>query len=276
MPDGYILGFDAGTSVVKAAIFDLHGNELNRGARSVPITNPEPHLAEEDMNEVWVAATEAISQALHGRLRPRGRDPRGSAPPARATAAGSSTATASRSAPHMLWTDGRAGEIVDSWNTDGSITRQFDVSGTGPYAGTHRGAAALAAGQPGRAARRRHEPVVQGLDRVQPHWRRVDGPVGRQPVRASTPRNRTYSDQVFEAFGINDKTRATLPKLRNPTEQCGTVTKHAAGVTGLREGTPVFKGQMDITASSLGVGVARPGDCMAVVGTAGIVTLSHE
>ena len=79
---------------------------------------------------------------------------------------------------------------------------------------------------------------------------------------------------MFEAFGINDKTRATLPKLRNPTEQCGTVTKHAAGVTGLREGTPVFKGQMDITASSLGVGVARPGDCMAVVGTAGIVTVA--
>ena len=64
MPDGYILGLDAGTSVVKAAIFDLQGNELSRGARSVPITNPEPHLAEEDMQEVWVAATEAISHAL--------------------------------------------------------------------------------------------------------------------------------------------------------------------------------------------------------------------
>src|SRR5689334_1877489 len=62
--DGYILGLDAGTSVVKAAIFDLQGNELSRGARSVPITNPEPHLAEEDMNEVWVAATEAIHHAL--------------------------------------------------------------------------------------------------------------------------------------------------------------------------------------------------------------------
>ena len=45
-------GLDPGTSVVKAAIFDLQGNELSRGARSVPITNPEPHLAEEDMQEV--------------------------------------------------------------------------------------------------------------------------------------------------------------------------------------------------------------------------------
>ena len=79
---------------------------------------------------------------------------------------------------------------------------------------------------------------------------------------------------MFEAFGIDEKTRAVLPPLRNPTELCGEVTSHAARVTGLREGTPVFKGQMDITASSLGVGVARPGDCMAVVGTAGIVTVA--
>ena len=86
--------------------------------------------------------------------------------------------------------------------------------------------------------------------------------------------NRRYSDKVFEAFGINEKTRAALPPLRSPTELCGNVTRHAAHVTGLREGTPVFKGQMDITASSLGVGVARPGDCMAVVGTAGIVTVA--
>ena len=88
MPDGYILGLDAGTSVVKAAIFDLQGNELSRGARSVPITNPEPHLAEEDMQEVWVAATEAISHALVNSSVKRGGDPRRAAPPARATAAG--------------------------------------------------------------------------------------------------------------------------------------------------------------------------------------------
>jgi sugar (pentulose or hexulose) kinase len=88
MPDGYILGLDAGTSVVKAAIFDLQGNELSRGARSVPITNPEPHLAEEDMQEVWVAATEAISHALVRQLRPREARSSASAPPARVTAAG--------------------------------------------------------------------------------------------------------------------------------------------------------------------------------------------
>jgi sugar (pentulose or hexulose) kinase len=272
MPDGYILGLDAGTSVVKAAIFDLQGNELSRGARSVPITNPEPHLAEEDMQEVWVAATEAISHALVN-SSVRADEILGVS----ATGQGDGSWLIDRDGkprgPAILWTDGRAGEIVDTWNTDGSITRQFDVSGCGPYAGT---TSAL--------LRWRQENQPELLDGGINLWCKdwveynLTGDASTDPSDASLAgidaQNRRYSDKVFEAFGINERTRAALPPLRNPTELCGNVTRHAAHVTGLREGTPVFKGQMDITASSLGVGVARPGDCMAVVGTAGIVTVA--
>ena len=49
------------------------------------------------------------------------------------------------------------------------------------------GGAALAAGEPARAARRRDQPVVQGLGRVQPDRRRLDRPVGRQPGRDRRP-----------------------------------------------------------------------------------------
>jgi sugar (pentulose or hexulose) kinase len=135
MPDGYILGLDAGTSVVKAAIFDLQGNELSRGARSVPITNPEPHLAEEDMQEVWVAATEAISHALVN-SSVRADQILGISATGQGDGSWLIDHDGKPRGPAILWTDGRAGEIVDTWNTDGSITRQFDVSGCGPYAGT--------------------------------------------------------------------------------------------------------------------------------------------
>ena len=113
MPDGYILGLDAGTSVVKAAIFDLHGNELNRGARSVPITNPEPHLAEEDMNEVWVAATEAISQALTGGSV-RADEILGVCATGQGDGSWLIDGNGKPIGPALLWTDGRAGEIVDT------------------------------------------------------------------------------------------------------------------------------------------------------------------
>ncbi len=274
MADGYILGLDAGTSVVKAAIFDLHGNELSRGARSVPITNPEPHLAEEDMQDVWVAATEAISHALvNGSVR--AEEILAVSATGQGDGSWMTNSDGRPAGPAILWTDGRAGDIVDRWVGDGSITRQFDVSGTGPYAGTTSAVLRW---------RQDNQPeLLQGATNL---WCKdwieynLTGDASTDPSDASLAgidvANRTWSDKVFEAFGISEQTRAVLPPLRRPTEQCGTVTRHAAGVTGLREGTPVFKGQMDITASSLGVGVARPGDCMAVVGTAGIVTVASD
>ena len=274
MADGYILGLDAGTSVVKAAIFDLQGNELSRGARSVPITNPQPHLAEEDMQEVWVAATEAISHALTNSAV-RADQILGISATGQGDGSWLIDGNGKPAGPAILWTDGRAGDIVDGWNSDGSITRQFDVSGTGPYAGTS--SAILRWRQDNQADRLEGATNLWCKDWIEYN---LTGDASTDPSDASLSgidvANRTYSDKVFEAFGINEQTRSVLPKLRRPTEQCGTVTSHAARVTGLREGTPVFKGQMDITASSLGVGVARPGDCMAVVGTAGIVTVASN
>ena len=78
---------------------------------------------------------------------------------------------------------------------------------------------------------------------------------------------------MLDTYGLSDG-KDLLPPLRAPTEVCGQVTREAAELTGLPEGLPVYKGQIDIAASSLGVGVARPGDCMAVIGTAGIVTVA--
>lgn len=270
----YVLGIDAGTSVLKAAIFDLKGNELSRGARNVPIANPEPHLAEEDMQEVWVAASEAIRDSITG-----------SSVRASEILAISVTGqgdgswlvdaqTGKPRGPAILWTDGRTGEIIDDWYENGVVSKQFDISGTGPYAGT---ASAI--------LRWRADNQLELLKGAKNLWCKdwiefnLTGDISTDPSDASLSGidvvSRTWSDEVNRAWGI-DRIEDVLPPIKSPTELAGTVTKAAAGVTGLREGTPVFKGQMDITASSLGVGVARPGDCMAVIGTAGIVTVCTD
>src|SRR4029453_12100998 len=88
-------------------------------------------------------------------------------------------------------------------------------------------------------------------------------------------RTRDWSDEVLDIYGLSEG-KDLLPPLRAPTDVCGEVTREAAEATGLRVGLPVYKGQIDIAASSLGVGVARPGDCMAVIGTAGIVTVATD
>lgn len=272
--DGYVLGIDAGTSVVKAAIFDIHGHEMSRGARNVPIHNPEPHLAEEDMEQVWVAAADAIREALTGSaVRPD------EVLAVSVTGQGDGNwminAAGEPIGPAYLWTDGRAGEIIDRWYADGTVSRQFEISGSGPYAGT---STAL--------LRWRLENRPQDLAEGNVHlwckdWivYKLTGDISTDPSDASLggidTRRRDWSDEVLDILGISEA-KAVLPRIRKPTDLCGEVTEHAAAVSGLRPATPVFKGQMDITASSLGVGVARPGDAMAVIGTAGIVTVATD
>lgn len=58
-----------------------------------------------------------------------------------------------------------------------------------------------------------------------------------------------------------------LPRILEPWEVAGTVTAHAAELTGLREGTPVCAGTIDAFVESASVGVREPGDVMLTYGT---------
>lgn len=272
MERNFILGIDAGTSVIKAALFDRDGNEVSRGARNVPIHNPTPQEAEEDMFDVWEAATTAIQEALTGS---------GVSPDeilaVGLTGQGDGSWMINKDGepvgPAILWTDGRAGDIVEAWMADGSTTKQFSLTGNGPYAGT---ASAILKWR----LENQPELMVEGNVHL---WCKdwigfkLTGVAKGDPSDASLMgidmASRTYSDEAMEILGITDA-KVVLPELLHPHEQLGEITDQAAGVTGLPKGLPVFKGSVDISASSLGVGVAKPGDCMAVVGTAGIVTVA--
>jgi sugar (pentulose or hexulose) kinase len=270
----YILGIDAGTSVLKAAVFDRAGNELSRGAHSVGIDSPEPHLAEEDMDQVWEAAADAIRDAISG-----------SGVEASEIVAVAVTGqgdgvwlvdseTGRPKGPAILWTDGRAGGIIDDWYANGTVTSQFAITGTGPYAGTTSAVLRWRAD---------NEPEV--LEGATTLWCKdwieynLTGDLSTDPSDASLSgidvAGRQWSQQVNAIWGI-DRVSHVLPPIKSPTDVAGVVTEEASARTSLVAGTPVYKGQMDITASSLGVGVVRPGDCMAVIGTAGIVTVCTD
>jgi len=272
--DGYIIGVDAGTSVVKAVVFDLAGNELARAGRNVPIHNPQHHMAEEDMHEVWTAATEVLNEILHNsNVNPA--DILALSVTAQGDGSWMIDANGEPVGPAILWTDGRAGDIIDRWYADGTVSRQFGITGCGPYAGS---------ASPVLRWRLENQPELVGSGAINlwcKDWveYKLTGDISTDPSDPSLMgidvRTRDWSDEALEIFGLS-KARDWLPPLKAPTELCGEVTREAAEATGLRAGTPVFKGQFDVTASSLGVGVVSPGDAMAVVGTAGIVTIATD
>lgn len=58
-----------------------------------------------------------------------------------------------------------------------------------------------------------------------------------------------------------------LPRLLWPAEIAGRVTRQAAGLTGIPEGTPVCAGTVDAWAEAYSAGVRQPGDTMLMYGS---------
>jgi xylulokinase len=73
-----------------------------------------------------------------------------------------------------------------------------------------------------------------------------------------------WSDELIRDFGID---RNKLPDIYKSMDVVGTVTKEAAAVSGLAEGTPVIAGAMDAIASAVGTGAIHEGDVYIAGGT---------
>ena len=54
-------------------------------------------------------------------------------------------------------------------------------------------------------------------------------------------------------------------------EICARISETAAGLTGLKAGTPLVAGAGDQGAGAVGMGILRPGSVSATIGTSGVV-----
>ena len=82
------------------------------------------------------------------------------------------------------------------------------------------------------------------------------------------PSKRNWSDRACQRLGVDP---ALLPPVHESATPIGKITAWAAGVTGLREGTPVIIGSGDNMTSAVGAGVARGGMVAAALGTSGVI-----
>lgn len=80
--------------------------------------------------------------------------------------------------------------------------------------------------------------------------------------------HRRWSGEVARAAGIPE---AWLPELFESPEICAKISASAAAATGLRAGTPVVGGSGDQGAGAVGMGILEPGSVSATIGTSGVV-----
>ena len=84
---------------------------------------------------------------------------------------------------------------------------------------------------------------------------------------------RRWSYEMMDGLGLD---RGILPTCYESSEISGTISSHAAGLTGLRAGTPVVVGGGDQAASAVGNGIVEPGVISCTLGTSGVVFAHME
>ena len=265
-----LLGLDVGTSVIKAVVFDLEGTELAVASEAVEVRSPQPGWVEQDMEDVWTAAAGSIAAVL--------AEVDGPAEVAAVAVAGQGDgawmidADGAPVAPAPLWNDGRASGVIDRWLDGDVLSGIFKRGGTVLWPGSQ---AALLAWFD------EHDPEI--LERAttvfcSKDWvrYRLTGIIGTDETDGSIPfmdlAARAIDDGQLELLGLADY-RELLPPVSPSHEVIGAVSAEAARVTGLRPGTPVVAGLLDVAASALGVGAVEAGQAMVILGTTAIAAV---
>jgi sugar (pentulose or hexulose) kinase len=263
----FLLGLDAGTSVIKAALFGRDGRQRAAASRRTTVSHPHPAWSESDPETAWTATAAVIREVLAA----AGVD--GSAVAAigvTGAMVGAWVIDAGGRAlrPGILWDDGRSQPWIETRlaRDPAFLSRIFASSGSVMQQGCTL-------------------PVLRWLLDHEPEvMARADCVFGCKDylrfrltgVRAADPtetavapgdaRAQGRSDAMLDLFGLGPYCHLLPPVL--PSEAiAGAVTAEAAAETGLRAGTPVVTGAGDVAASVIGSGGLAAGSACTVLGT---------
>lgn len=264
----FLLGIDAGTSVIKSVIFDLEGNERWIASARTEVLSPVVGWAEQDMLAVWQAVEQVVARVMaESQLPPHQIAAVG------ITGQGDGTWLIGRDgepAYHaIIWLDGRGGELAERWLSEGLSQRLFALTGTLPNTSNQSVQLCWLA---------QHRPDILDRSQVAVHAKdwvfyKMTGQLCSDESDVSFTffdvRRRAYSDEVFELLGLQ-AWRHLMPIVRPCHQNLAPIRREVAERMGLAPDTPVASGPLDVTATALGVGALDAGDTVSILGTAGI------
>ena len=261
-----VLGLDCSTTAAKAVVWDLDGNSVSVGRSSYSHSAPHPGWGEQDPNDWWTAAIEAIGKAC------RKIDPSRLA--AMAITHQRETFSYFDGAgyalrPAMLWLDTRATEQVRNFGTD----RVHDITGKPPNTATSWYKMAwLGQHEPGCLENTVMVADVHSylVNKLTGEWHSSTGSV--DPLGVLDLKTFDYSSELLGTVGLD---RSQFPKLFRPGEVIGQIKNDVADLLGLTQGLQVVAGLGDGQSAGLGVGIVAPGEAYLNLGT-GIVSGSFS
>ncbi len=260
----YLLGLDAGNTVIKAVLFDLAGRQVALSAMDGSSATPQPGHVERDLGELWENACRVIRNVIA----------EAHIDPAQIAAIG---CAGHGNGLYLLDRQNAPLLGIQSLDTRASSLAQ-DLAGR---VGDRLHGLCLQTPWPAQTPAllawvRRHRPELYARagtlllckdfvtfkltgEKVSDISDMSGCGLLRMPECA-------YDDALLTLYGLEDAA-PLLPRLIEPNAIAGRVSDSAAAATGLNPGTPVAGGLFDVVASALGSGVVKPGQASIIAGT---------
>ncbi len=262
----YLLAIDCGLTVTKAVIFSTEGKEIAHGSTKPETSYPKAGWVERDPEDLWRHVCLAIKDAMSC----SGLEPEqiiGVTITGHGNGIFCLDKELSPTRPGILSLDTRASETLTTLAEEGTLEKAHPITGNQVWAASSPVLLRWIKDK---------EPKVYGKTKfvcvVKDYIRyKITGELNTDHTDCSGGalidiKNISYSRDVLDAYGISE-VNEMLPKMLDPWVISGKVTYTSALETGLKEGTPVSTGGIDIVMTALGCGCMDEGQMCVIVGT---------
>ena len=262
----YLLGIDNGSTVSKAALFDLSGNEIAVSSCAADTEYPQPGWTERDMEMLWQSTATAIREVLT----------KSGAKPEEIASIGN---TGHGNGVYLLdkqgrplrngiqSMDSRAADVVTGWNQRDLHAQVFPFTLQSFWPAQPNALLVwLKKNEPQNYERIGAILMVKDYIKYRLTGEITGDYTDMSGANLMDVRNKCYSKELMALYNLSDVYDA-LPPLKQSSEVAGQVTPAAAQETGLAVGTPVVGGLFDVDASAIGSGVVNENQACLVMGS---------
>lgn len=269
----YLLGIDIGTSACKIAVFDLYGNVIDSRSKAYSVYYPQPGYAEQNPQDWWLCVCEALKELWSGG-RVKASDIKAVGTDGQSWSAIAVDKQGEVLFPNPIWLDTRAENICERIKQEIGEERIFGLCGN-PFSPSYTTPKII-------WFKENHPEKFNQVYKILQSNSYINYKLtGKFTLDASQcygyhfydMRNNCFNQDMAEAMGINLE---LIPEISACSEMIGAVTKEAAALTGLKEGTPVVAGGLDAACGALGAGVISAGQTQEQGGQAGGMSICAE
>ena len=262
----YFMGIDNGGTLIKAVLFDENGVEISSSSQKLPLLTPQAGFTERDMTALFEANVKAIRASIEkARIDPDLIKGVGCSGHGKGLYLWGKDGKPAYNG--IVSTDTRAWMYPERWQKDGTADRVFEKT-----------CQKILACQPVSLLNWLNDHAPHVLKNVQwifsvkdyirfcltgEAYAELTDISGTNLLNLKT---RQYDPELLAEFGL-EECLGMLPPLRKASDICGSITKEAAELTGLCEGTPVAGGMFDIDACAIAMDITNEDNLCVIAGT---------